>query len=90
MTINASDLELALATYKDWVKIKTIRDALTVDTTGDVKVTFHDKSPEKETIYSATLTENDLDDVAKVVRRQLLIDLNNLEIQLNSLGVVRD
>lgn len=90
MTINASDLAVAFSTYKDWVNIKTIRDSLVIEVVGDVSLVFHDKTPEKKVLYSATLTENDLNEVAKVVRRQLLVDLNNLEIQLDALGVIRN
>ena len=90
MTINASQLALALSTYKDWVDITTIRDKLTVENVSTVEVIFRDNTPQKSIIYSSSLTENDMVDVAKVVRRQLLIDINNLAIQLDNLGVVRD
>lgn len=90
MTINASQLALALSTYKDWIDITTIRDKLTVENVSTVEVIFRDNTPQKSIIYSSSLTENDMVDVAKVVRRQLLIDINNLAIQLDNLGVVRD
>ena len=90
MTINASQLALALSTYKDWIDITTIRDKLTVENVSTVEVIFRDNTPQKSIIYSSSLTENDMVDVAKVVRRQLLIDINNLTIQLDNLGVVRD
>ena len=90
MTINASQLALALSTYKDWIDITTIRDKLTVENVSTVEVIFRDNTPQKSIIYSSSLTENDMVDVAKVVRRQLLIDINNLAVQLDNLGVVRD
>lgn len=90
MTINASQLALALSTYKDWTDITTIRDKLTVENVSTVEVIFRDNTPQKAIIYSSSLTENDMVDVAKVVRRQLLIDINNLAVQLDNLGVVRD
>jgi hypothetical protein len=90
MTINASDLEVALSTYRDWVDITAIRNKLTVDQLSTVRVVFKDNTPEENVVYSANLSGNDLNDVAKVVRRQLLIDINNLAAQLDTLQVVRN
>lgn len=85
--MRAEDLAEALALYSQLSEVKTVREGLAIENLSKVKVEFKDNSPEKNTIYSDSLAGEDLNDVAKVVRRQLLVDINNLTIQLEQLGV---
>ena len=84
----ASDLAAALALYNDYTSIKTVRDLLTVENVGSIDLKFlnHAETP-SVVATSSLLGDSDVNDVIKAVRRQMLVDLNVIKIDLGNLGV---
>lgn len=83
----ARDLAAATIVYADLNAATTAHAALNIDNLSTVNVEFRDNAAEKVVVYSATLAGEDMNAVAKVVRRQLLVDMNNLTAQLTALDV---
>lgn len=85
--MQASDLAQALSVYETLVRTKDIRDAVFIDQLSSVQLKFKSNTQPNNVVYAVELSGEDLNDVTKVVRRQLLVEINQLTIQLQQLGV---
>lgn len=85
--MQASDLAQALSVYETLVRTKDIRDAVFIDKLSSVQLKFKSNEQPNNVVYAVELSGEDLNDVTKVVRRQLLVEINQLTTQLQQLGV---
>lgn len=85
--MQASDLAQALALYQQLTSTIETRNAVHIDNLSSCRIKFRDSTPEASEVYTIDLAGEDLNDVTKVVRRQLLVDINQLTVQLEQLGV---
>lgn len=85
--MQASDLAQALSVYETLVRTQDIRNAVFIDQLSSVQLKFKSNTPPNNIVYAVELSGEDLNEVTKVVRRQLLVEINQLTIQLQQLGV---
>lgn len=85
--MQASDLAQALSVYETLVRTQDIRNAVFIDKLSSVQLKFKSNTQPNNVVYAVELSGEDLNDVTKVVRRQLLVEINQLTVQLQQLGV---